>query len=213
MKNEVVTFSFKTTTKKDPITNKPVLDDKGNEVKIPAPEAIKQPVPHFDSVTDVADIITKNDPKEVALLLACLNDVVDATAKDQLEEDEIENIRANGFDLSKLTWNAIANVPPGARGGGGIPEEVWNEFAKDYAAVMIHHGKTQEQAEMGAKFLLKKFNPVKMNKKVVSSLLNNLQVWAAHTASEGAYSKVYEFLTQRANVLLSTDEEAIVAAV
>lgn len=184
-------------------------DEKG--VEIPAPEAVEAVVPKI-TMEDVAAILTKNDPKEIALMLEAMNDFVLAQARSQVDDDP-EKVRKEGLDNEQLTWNFIANVPPATRRGGGIADEVWDGFQKDYVETMVHHGKTAEKAATGAKILAKRFAAVKDNKKVITALRDNVVLWYANTEKTEEFAGVYEALTSRADTLLAKDEEAILAAI
>lgn len=188
-------------------------DATGKETKteIPAPKPVSLVLP-FLSVTDLVAILTKNDEKEVALVMESVNSQIIAQARDLVDEDP-EKARTEGIDQSKLTWNFIANIPPAARRGGGIPDETWEAFIADYVDVMQHHGKSKEKAEAGAKLLAKRFYPVKDNKKVVKALLENLLVWFGNTTKGEELQQVYETLTSKANTLLEKDEDAVLAAI
>lgn len=184
-------------------------DENGKD--IPAPEAVEAVVPKI-TMDDVAAILTKNDPKEIELMLEALNDVILSQARSQVDDDP-EKVRKEGLDNTQLTWNFIANVPPATRRGGGIADEVWEAFQKDYVETMVHHGKTQEKATTGAKILAKRFAAVKDNKKVVTALKDNVVLWYANTEKADEFAGVYEALTSRADTLLAKDEEAILAAI
>lgn len=211
MEDVALKFSFKTVADRDPLTNKPKKDAEGKVVKIKAPEPIELKIPQFTNAADVQSILSKGDEKELKLVIDSLNNVIQAQAKALVDEDR-EVARKEGIDLSKLDWNFIANIPPSQR-GPAIDEETWEEFGKDYVAVMVHHGKTQEKAEMGAKLLMKKFAPVRINKKVIAALKENLTLWMANTENSEEFQEVYEYLMSRADSLLAADEDAIVAAV
>lgn len=234
MEMQEVKFGFKETTKRIPdVTGKlvPAKDEKGNEIKIPAPKSVSLSIPQFSTKEDLLAIANSEDEKQVKLAVEALNAVILAQVKEQIEdarkeeadlwtgqeEDDKGNITksADGsfLDMAKLEWSYIAALPPGTRGAQAIPEEEWNDFAADYKTVIVHHGKTSDQAEAGAKLLLKKFAPVKMNKKVVGALKENLLVWYANSSEASRFQKIYENLLGKANTLMQADEEAIVAAV
>ena len=210
-----IKFGFKETDKKDE-NDKKVIGEDGKVVKVPAPEAIEgKPVPQLE-LTDVQEILNKGDQKEIKLLLEALNAKILEACKDQIGEDgetSREKIRADGFNLEQLSWNYIANIPPGVRGGAGIAKEVWDAFKEDYIGVMLHHGKTAEKAELGAKLLLQKLQPIKLNKKALSGLQQNLFVWQANTKNGEDFTKLYEFLTNKLDTYLAADEDAVAAAI
>ena len=206
-----VKFSFKATVVKD-ANDEPVKDENGKVKKLPADPPITIKVPQFENAADALEIFTKNDEKEVKLALDALNEMLLSNAKAQIDEDRVA-AREKGIDPEKLSWTFIANLPPATRKGTAIPDEVWDAFAKDYIETIVHHGKTQAQAEMGAKFLVRKMYPVKDNKRVVEGLQKNLQIWYANTPSAEDFQAVYENLMSRANTLLAADIDVLAAAV
>lgn len=203
------TFGFKAVQKKDE-NGKGIVDEKGEKVMIPAAEAIKKPVP-FLELADITEIMEKADEKEIKLLLEAVNKPILDQAKEQIDESDAarEAIRENGFNMEGLTWTFIANIPPGVRGGAGIPKEEWEEFSKDYVGVMIHHGKTQEKAEQGAKLLLAKLTPVKFNRKVLTGLQQNMRVWIDQSENVDKFTKIYEYIMNKLDTFLATDEDAL----
>jgi len=148
-------------------------------------------------------------PKPKQFLLDCLAEVVYAQAKEQITDETIDKIREEGFNLAELDWTYIANIPPGVRGASGIPKELWTEFAKDYVETMVHHGKTLEKAELGAKWLQAKLIPVRFNTKVLNGLKQNMALWSAHSPSEGKFIKIYEYLMNKLDEFLATDEDVL----
>lgn len=204
------TFNFKSVQKKDEVTGKGLLDEKGEKIMIPAPAPIIKPVPILE-LSDVVQIIETADEKELKLLLESVNKQVLDQAKEQIDESETarENIRENGFNLAGLTWNFIANIPPGVRGGAGIPKEEWDAFSVDYVGVMTHHGKTVEKAEQGAKLLLAKLTPVKFNRKVLTGLQQNMRVWIDQSENVERFQKIYEYIMNKLDTFLATDDDAL----
>lgn len=186
-------------------------DGTEKEVVIPKPDPVELPIPEL-SLEDVINIATGEDQKQKDLLLEAVNNIVFAQAR-SLVDDDPEKARKEGIDNSQLSWEFIANMPPATRRGGGIPDEVWDEFVKDYVEVMQHHGKTKEKAETGAKILAKRFNPVKDNKKVVKALQENVMLWYTNTSKQEDFMQVYETLTSKADTLLAKDEDAVLAAI
>jgi hypothetical protein len=165
-------------------------------------------LPRYDVKEDIEAVLNSGDPKQIQLLLDMMNEATDSQIKMRFD-DELEAIRAEGLDPATVTWATIANLPPAQRKGAAIAKEIWNSFATDYAGVMVHHGKTKEQAEMGAKFLKKKFADIKGNKKVIASLKTNLALWYANTEESEQFGQVYETLMSKAETLLSQDEDVI----
>lgn len=179
--------------------------------EIPAPEPLELDLPLLE-MADVVTLINSGDEKVHALILEALNGVIIDQARDEVNDDT-EAVREKGVSPDTIDFVKIAHLPPAQRRGSAIPEEVWTAFIADYTEVMQHHGKTAEKAAMGAKLLSKKFQPVKGNKKVVQALKDNLSTWFNNTAKAEEFQAVYESLAQKADTLLATDEEALLAAV
>jgi hypothetical protein len=176
---------------------------------IPAPDPYEVSIPLFKTKEDVLSIL--DDEKQLALALEGLNGVILEQARDQVNAEDFD--REKGIDVSALSWEAIANLPPAQRRGPAIPDEKWDEFVADYIEVMQHHGKTKEKAEAGAKLLRQKFQPVRLNKLVVGALKTNLSLWFANSDKNEYFQDIYENLASKADTLLAVDEEALAAAI
>lgn len=236
MNLQPVRFGFKETKKKDAAGNI-VKDAKGEDVRIPAPEALTLSIPQFSTAEDLMAIAQSGDEKQIKLALEGMNAIIIGQAKAQVDEARTEGKAmwpvfstskdANGkdvqtleseadlswLDVGKLDWGYIAALPPSVRGGGGIPEETWEAFSADYQAVIIHHGKNENQAKMAANIFLKKFAPVKGNKPLLQALQHNLELWFGNTSQGEQLQEVYKSLATKLNTLLQADEDAIVASV
>lgn len=224
-------FSFKSRKEKDKDGNVVLIDETVKDEKtgvvtvtgkkvekvIPAAPALEVEIPLPDSEEDIAAIFAKDaegkyvDEKQVKLVFEAMGNVILEQARGQINDSEFD--REKGLDYSQLTWAHIANLPPAQRRGPAIPDAVWEAFEVDYIEVMQHHGKTEEKARAGAKLLLAKFQPVKLNKKVVGALKENLQVWFTNSSRNEEFQEIYENLAGKADVLLEKDEDALVAAI
>ena len=186
--------------------------------EIPAPAPVELEIPLLSSIDDVVALINleggteESRVKVHALITEALNNVILEQVREAVNADP-EAAREKGVDPKSYSFVEIANLPPAERRGSAIPDEVWEAFIADYTDVMQHHGKTKEKAEMGAKLLSKKFQPVKGNKKVVQALKDNLSTWFANSSKQEDFQAVYESLAQKADSLLAADEEALLAAV
>lgn len=203
-------------------------DEKGNGGGQPIYGATSQ---------DLENIILSGDQKQINLILEAMNEVRLSHVKNQLDDairenknvwpeteivkdangKEVEVIKApadtSWLDLSKIEWSYIAALPPKQRGARGIPEETWEAFAKDYKAVIVEHGKTEEQAEAASKHFLNKFSIVRNNKKLLAALDRNLQLWYNGTTKQQEFQEVYQNLQEKLNNLLAADEDVLVASV
>lgn len=178
--------------------------DKELGTKRPSVELVI-PVPTVDGIVD---ILTRGVDKEVQLLLDAIRGVVVEQARQQVNDKE--DISQDTLDVDALTWEAIANMPPAARRGGGIAKEQWEDFGKDYAAVMPGvTGKTAEQIGNAVKILLAKFQPIKTNKKVLSFFKEQVALYAANTPNAEDFQENIEFLQNKVEELLKADEASL----
>lgn len=189
-----VKFSFRTV--KDEAT--------GLESKRPTIEQ-KIPVPSVEGIISILEA----GGKQLELLLDTVADVIYGRAREVLADDE----KLTEVPLDQLTWEIIANLPKAERKGRGIPKDVWEDFSKDYIAVMPSvTGKTAEQVGNAAKILLNKFAQVKTNKPVINLLKGQLALYLNSSPNAESYSECVEFLVNKADTLLAADEAALLDA-
>lgn len=121
--------------------------------------------------------------------------------------NEKEDISADNFPWKELSWETIANLPKAERRGGGISKEVWEDFSKDYVAVMPSAtGKTPEQVANAAKILLNKFQSCKTNKPVLTLLKEQLAIYANTSSNAEQFGDCLSFLTEKAETFLAMDD-------
>lgn len=181
-------------------------DDLGN--KRPTVElSLKVP-----SVEGIVDILTKEgNEKELELLRDAINDYVEAQARAIVNEQE--DISQENFPMEKVLWPYIANLPKAERRGGGISKETWEAFSKDYIDVMPGAtGKTEEQVGRAASLFIDKFNKVKTNKKVLAVLKDQLGIYANNSAKAEEFAACIEFLSNKADNLLTADDSKLLEA-
>lgn len=181
---------------------KKVVDkESGVESKRPTVEI---PLP-YPSLQGVVGILESGDAKAQQLLLDAMKEVVAAHAREIINENE--NITAENFPYGRLAWQFIADLPAAERRGGGISKDDWKEFAETYIEIMPSvTGKSVEQVTQVAKVLLLKLQPVRMNKKILSAIKNNLTLFASQPQAED-YVDCIEFLTNKADKLINMKEE------
>lgn len=144
--------------------------------------------------------------------------IVEAVRQIQLDRareivNEKEDITADNFPYEELAWEKIANLPKAERRGGGIPKETWEDFIKDYIAVMpAATGKTIDQVTNASKLLLNKFQTVKTNKPVLKLLKDQIAIYVTNSAQAESFSDCVNFLVEKADALLSQDEAAMLEA-
>jgi hypothetical protein len=151
----------------------------------------------------VAQILTSGDQKQWSLL----EDSIYSTVRDVLAGFVgEESFDPEKFDLSQLTWQAIANMPKEDRRSSSIPEELWTAFTADYIAVMPSlTGKTTKQVENATEVFVRKLLPVKSNKKVVEKLKEQLALYASQPSAE-SFTDILDLLLKRCDTYMAADD-------
>ena len=152
------------------------------------------------------------DEKQVALILEVVNGEIYKAVRAQVGDEDRPVNSQEELDVSKLTLEFLANQPAAERRGGGISAEVWEEWAKDYIAVMPGaSGKDVDKVTNAATIMVKKFQPVKTQKKIIAYLREQLALWLTTSPNAEDFTECYEFLDKKAEALLSADEAALLA--
>lgn len=181
----------------------------GVESKRPTIE-MKVPTP---SVEGIATILTEGGEKQIALLLEAVRNIVLDRAREIINSDAKEELTEENFPLDQLSWESIANQPAAERRGGGIASETWDEFAKDYEAVMpAVTGKPIENIKRATKVYLSKFNMVKTDKKVLELLRGQLALYLTNTPNAEVYMECVSFLDKKAETLLKAESSSLLEA-
>lgn len=166
------------------------------------------PVPSLDGIID---ILSKGPGKETDLLLEAVASVIMEQAREYVNDNETVN--EDNFPYEILDWTKIANLPKAERRGGGISKEVWEDFALDYVAIMPGvTGKTKEQVDMAAKVFVSKFANAKTNKPVLKVLQQQLTVYTNATTRGEEFTGCIEFLSNKLEALLNSDETNLLLA-
>ena len=148
--------------------------------------------------------------KQLDLLVESVRDVQIARARDVL--GETDSLTAENFPLDQISWNIIANLPVASRRGAGISKETWEEFAKDYIAVMpAATGKTTEQVSNACKILLNRFQAVKTNKPVLRLLQNQISIYTNSSPLAESFSDCITFLSEKAETFLNLSDADLVS--
>jgi len=178
----------------------------GDTIKRPT-VSLTLPVPSVEGII----AIIEGGGKGLELLLEAAADIVLANARELINDDE--SLTQANFPLEKLAWEYIANLPKAERRGGGISKETWEEFSKDYIAVMpAVTGKTTDQVTAASKILLSKFNgQVKTNKPVLKLLQSQLALYVSNSPRAEEFAECAAFLEAKAEALLNLDEAALLA--
>lgn len=189
-----VKFNFRTV--KDEAT--------GLEVKRATIEQ-KIPVPSVEGIIAILEA----GGKQLELLQEAVADVIYQRAREILADDD----KLTEVPVDLLSWEVISNLPKAERKGRGIPKETWEDFSKDYIAVMPGvTGKSAEQVGNAAKIFLNKFQQVKTNKAVIKLLQGQLALYLNSSPNAEQFSDCVEFLVNKAETLLSVDEAALLEA-
>lgn len=168
---------------------------------------IKAPVPSIEGLSEI--ILTEGKSRE--LLLEVVADYVRGIALGIVNDDEKINGQAN-FPIASLDWNTIANTDRSER--RTIAAELWEEFAKDYAAIMpAATGKKEEAIAAAVTVYLKKFSQLKSDKKSLGVLKQQLEIYTNTTQRGEDFSEILEVLNKKLDLYLTSDEAAQLAAV
>lgn len=166
------------------------------------------PVP---SVEGIIAILESDNPKALDLLLEAVAAVVIEQAREKVNEKE--DINAENFPYDQLAWDFIANLPKAERRGGGISKELWDDFEADYVAIMpALTGKKEDNVKNAARIFKAKFQGAQTNKPVLKVLEGQLGIYASNTTQGETLLPCIEFLQNKLEKLLNTDESALLAA-
>lgn len=175
-------------------------------------ETIRSPVElaiPYPSVQGIVAILEAGG-KQLELLMDAVESVVNGAARELLYDDVTLN--AATFPVDKISWDAISKIPKAQRRGGGIPKETWEDFAKDYCAVMPEvTGKTPDQIANMAKILTQKLNPVKTNEPVLNLVVEQLALYLDESANAADFQECVEFLLNKADTFLNVSPEDLLA--
>ena len=182
------------------------IEETGEEYKRPTVELEKVPVPSVEGIIAILEA----GGKQLDLLMEAVQNIVLDRARELVNEKE--GVTAETFPFAELAWEKIATLPKAERRGGGISKETWEDFSKDYIAVMPGlTGKDAEKVGNAAKLLLNKFNAVKTNKQVIGYLRDQLAVYLNGSPNAETYKDCVEFLDAKAGILLEADEASLLA--
>lgn len=182
----------------------------GVETKRPTVE-VKLPVLSYEGI---GDILMGSDVKAQELLLQAVESVYADYIKSLLAEDP--TLTSDNFPFDKTTWESIANQPDAERRGRGIAKEIWEDFFKDYVAIMPSlTGKEAKFIEKQAAVLAQKLNPLKNHEKkaeLLPKFKDQLTVYLNGAKNAETYVECVEFLMKKADALLNSDSESNLAA-
>lgn len=174
-------------------------DELGN--KRPSVE-LKLGVPSVEGLVD----ILQTGGKGLELLLEAVSDIIASTARAIINAKE--DITATSFPYNEIAWAFIAAIEPKERRGSGITKETWEEFAKDYVAIMpAVTGKTIDQVGNAAKLLAGRFLAIRTNKPVIQLLKDQLALYTTSSPNAENFVECIEFLNTKATVFINSTED------
>lgn len=165
-------------------------DDMGE--KRPTVE-LQLPKPTFDGI-----LAALEEEKQQQFIIDAVYFEIVSQARLQVGDEAKPVNSQDELDLSKLTIEAIASLPPAERKGAGISKETWKQFAEDYIAIMpALQGKTIENVTNAAKIFVARMQPCKQNKPVLARLKDYLNLYFQKTSIQEEVMEVYEFLIKK----------------
>lgn len=183
------------------VDEKTKIETKRNSVVLPLP---------CPSVEGILEIIQK-EGKGLELLLEAVRSVIVDQAREYVNDNE--DVTTLNFPFDKMDWEAIANLPKAERRGGGISKEVWEDFVKDYVAIMpALIGKTKEAVENAGKIFLVKFSTCRSNKPVLNKLKEYLAVYINNTQRGEEFAEAVDWLDKKIDNLLETGDANLLNA-
>ena len=191
-------------------------DDKGEKIgegyKHPDVKAVL-PVPTVEEVINGL----AQEGKVRDFIMDVVSDAVFQVGRAQIndwrENNDMKEFKPTSFDLSKMTLEAIANMPKGQRGAWAPDEEDHKDFAEDYTAAMVNKvNYDPKKVKVHLDHFKNGFAKIKTNKPVISKLLEFLTLWAANTEQMEDNKATYEWLVNRANKYLKAEEKNLLEA-
>ena len=162
---------------------------------------VEVPVLSFDQFVDALNAEGENQPKVHELILSAVNELIIQAAREQVAADE-SLVSGAQLDLSKLTLEAIASIPPKVRASNAIPKEDFAAFLETYKdTAMVHLNLTAVQLQRHIAVLRANLKPLEYSKAHLEKLVTYLVAFAdtpdaeVHTRVINAYlSKAQQYL-------------------
>lgn len=191
-----------------------VKDEAGNEIDTYKHPSVKipLPVPTREEVLAIFNAPVSgegNRASEQKFILDLVEDAFYSQARDQINEYRESNskqeVTANIIDYSKLTINALANMPASER-GNKVSDEDMAAFISDYVAIMpAALNKDANKIKAQANLLEKGLRTVRTDKKVLDIMQKVLAVWAASTQNLEEHQQVFDMLDGRIKKWMSKE--------
>lgn len=151
------------------------------------------------TVSDLVDILSGDDTKQINFLVEAANDIILTAAKQQLNTSDT-------LTSETLTWQYLASVPKTERQLRGIPVQLWADFHDDYIDVMTSQGVNLAAAEKAAALFKQKLVLVKTNKPLLVKLQTRLDVYTTTSANAGQFTAIIEVLNSKLDAYINADE-------
>lgn len=199
VKLKEVPISFKTQEEIDEAGKKTGIKSKREGWKAVIPE-----------ITFTGLLESLKDPKQQDFILSLANDAIYAQYRAQVSDNPTWK-NQDEVDLGQLTLEYISNLPAGERRGGGIAKETWDEFVRDYVAVMtvLQSDKDPSKITNAATIFAKRLQPVKTNKQVLPVLQTYLGTWFQNSEKKEDFQDVFEFLVTKITDFLQKDDSQL----
>lgn len=169
---------------------------------------VQMPVPSVEGLVEIFN----NGGKGLELLQEAVQAVVYNQLRSQINDlqEKGGDINASLIDVSKLTWDFIANLSVAEKKSAAIPKETWDAFIADYVEVIVRvTGRELEKAVLAAKNLANKFAKIKGKKAAIEFLKGQLDIWFANSTKQEDFQEIYDLLTVKAGEALQEDEASL----
>ena len=195
-------INFKTTKVKGPDGELLEYKRPGFEVEYPRP-SVEGLVEIFNEAGKGLELLVEAvDEKIYAHLRVQINDLIEAGGE----------VTAEMIDVSKLTWDYLANLSKADKRSAAISKETWDAFSKDYINVIMRvTGKPIDKVIYQARILVNKFQKVKGKEDAILFLKTNLDIWFSNTEQSEEFEEIYSLLTTKANEAMKEDQASLLA--
>lgn len=199
-----------------------IKDNEGKEIEVfKLPSAtIPLPVPTVEQVKEIFNAPSTGDDNrasEQKFVLDLIFDAYYSQAREQInnfrEDKPREAVTPDVLDYSKLTINALANMPASER-GSKVSDEDMEAFLKDYVAIMpTASNKDANKIKAQADILERGLRSVKTDKKVLDVMNKLLTLWAASTQNLEEHQEVYDMLTGRIKKWMAAEPKNVLESI
>jgi len=123
-------------------------------------------------------------------------------------------LEASMIDVSKLTIEAIANMPKSER-GSGITKEMLEAFGADFKVIMLADNapltasgkrRSSDTVDQLVAILVGRVNSIRARQDLLTQLDGLLDIWLVNSENGDDFQTVYEYLKTRVTSFLKVDE-------